>query len=178
LLEPVDVVSAGASLFQKKNPAVDQTSWKPDQNKRRKPAPAVDREEDGKDGERGKEGADGDDKKVAIEPVGMPSRLVGGIRLRAGIRRHGLKSLRGYDGGAEAKGRVEGDHDRDRSGDQNASDDAHFPFRLTIANLPDPADYLDNAEYEGDGHDDAKGDAEALLELSCAGGLSKYGCGR
>ena len=44
---------------------------------------------------------------------------------------------------------------------------------LPVANLPDPSYDLNDTENEGNGHDDAKSDTEALLELSGTGGLGK-----
>jgi hypothetical protein len=84
------------------------------------------------------------------------------------------KSLRGYDGSAEPKRGVKGDHDGDGSGNQDAGHDAHLTLGLAVANLPDASYDLNDTENEGNGHDDAKSDTEALLELSgTRGGLGK-----
>jgi len=81
-----------------------------------------------------------------------------------------LKSLGSDDGSAEPKGGVKRDHDGDGPRDQDSGHDAHLPLGLPVTNLPDSSDDLNNSENEGNGHDDAKGDTEALLELSSAGG--------
>jgi hypothetical protein len=84
------------------------------------------------------------------------------------------KSLGSDDGSSEAKRGVKRDHDGDGSGNQDAGDDAHLPLGLPVANLPDPSYDLNDTENEGNGHDDAKSDTEALLELSgTRGGLGK-----
>jgi hypothetical protein len=84
------------------------------------------------------------------------------------------KSLRGYDGSAEPKRGVKRDHDGNCPGNQDAGHDAHLPLGLAVANLPDSAYDLNDTENEGNGHDDAKSDTEALLELSgTRGGLGK-----
>jgi hypothetical protein len=84
------------------------------------------------------------------------------------------KSLRGYDGSAEAKRGVKRDHDGDGPGNQDAGHDSHLPLGLPVANLPDASYDLNDAENEGNGHDNAKSDTEALLELSgTRGGLGK-----
>jgi hypothetical protein len=84
------------------------------------------------------------------------------------------KSLRGYDGSAEPKRGVKRDHDGNCPGNQDAGHDAHLPLGLAVANLPDASYDLNDTENEGNGHDDAEGDTEALLELSgTRGGLGK-----
>jgi hypothetical protein len=80
------------------------------------------------------------------------------------------KSLGSDDGSAETKRGVKRDHDGDGPGNQDAGHDAHLPLGLPIANLPDSSDDLNDSENKGNGHDDAEGDTEALLELSRAGG--------
>jgi hypothetical protein len=83
------------------------------------------------------------------------------------------KSLGSDDGSAKPKCGVKGDHDGDGPGNQDAGHDAHLPLGLPVANLPDPSYDLNDTENEGNGHDDAEGDSEALLELSSTGGLGK-----
>jgi hypothetical protein len=85
-----------------------------------------------------------------------------------------LKPLWSDDGSAEPKRGVKGDHDGDGPGNQDAGHDAHLPLGLAVANLPNSSYDLNDTENEGNGHDDAKGDTEALLELSgTRGGLGK-----
>jgi len=81
-----------------------------------------------------------------------------------------LKSLGSDDGSAEPKGGVKRDHDGDGPRDQDSGHDAHLPLGLPVTNLPDSSDDLNNSENEGNGHDDAKSDTQALLELASAGG--------
>jgi hypothetical protein len=84
------------------------------------------------------------------------------------------KSLGSDDGSAEAKGGVKRDHDGDGPGNQDASHDAHLPLGLAVANLPNSPYDLNDTENEGNGHDDAQCDTEALLELAgTRGGLGK-----